>query len=184
MSEAPFATTPAAKRAFAAWQKRLADLGVELGEPDLFLVGLIASREARLEELSADLAECKDEGRRLRIIAAERLAAGDMAKALDQAERVFGARVTEGLPETVKRAAESGGSVVAFPQRPRTVTGQRIVVQLQKGGPMGKDALRKAVPGNQGDFLRGLKEAVKVGAVLMEGTGTKSRPFTYRAASA
>jgi hypothetical protein len=184
VTEAPFATTPAAKRAFAAWTRRLADLGVELGEPDLYLVGLIASREARLTELADDLAACKDEGRRLRIIAAERLAAGDMAKALDQAERVFGARVTEGLPENVKRAAESGGSVVAFPQKPRSVTGQRIVVQLQKAGPMGMTALRKAVRGNEGDFRRGLHEAVKLGSILREGSGTKSRPFTYRAATA
>jgi hypothetical protein len=178
---APFCTTPAAKRAFAAWQKRLEALGVELGEPDTYLVGLIASREARLEELAGELARCKDEGRRLRIVAAERLAAGDMAKALDQAERVFGPRVAEGAPAIRKAAHEGGSSIVPFPTRAGSMAGQRIVVALTKGGPMRKEALRKLVPGNQGDFLRGLKEAMASGAVVREGTGTKTAAFVYRA---
>jgi hypothetical protein len=181
---APFCTTPAARQAFVAWQKRLGALGVELGEPDTFLLGLISSREARLQELAQDLADCKDEGRRLRITAAERLAAGDFAKALDQAERIFGPRVTEGEPQAVKLAAQSGGSVVAFPARPGSVAGQRIVAALTKGGPMKKDDLRLRVAGNQGAFLRGLNEAVKGGAVVREGSGTKSRPYVYRAAGA
>lgn len=176
---APFCTTRAAKAAYAGWWARLEGAGVELGEPDTFLVGLIASREARLQELAHALAKCKDESHRLRIVAAERLAAGDVARVLDQAQRVYGPRAVEGVPSIRKAAA--GSSVVAFPLRPGSVTGQRIVVALTKGGPMRKDALRVAVPGNQGDFLRGLKEAVASGAVTREGTGTKTAPFHYRA---
>ncbi len=175
----PFCTTAAAREAYEGWTTRLVALGVELGEPDLFLVGLLASREARLTELARDLAECKDQGRVLRIIAAERLAAGDMARALDQAERIFGSRVTDAVPETVRKAA--GSSVVAFPGKPTSKTGQRIVTALEKKGPLRRDALRRAVPGNQGDFLRGLKEAVGSGAVVREGVGTKTAPYRYRA---
>jgi hypothetical protein len=176
----PFCTTPIAKRAYAGWTERLEALGVELGEPDTFLVGLLASREARLQELARDLARRKDESRRLKIISAERLAAQDMAKALDQAERIFGSRVTEDVPEAVRKAMGKA-SVVPFPKRPGSVTGQRIVVALTKAGALRKDALRRAVSGSQGDFLRGLKEALQSGAVVREGSGTKIAPYTYRA---
>ena len=184
MNARPFCSTKPAREAFDRWRTRLDSLGVELGEADGYLLGLLATREARLEELAAELVRSKDDMTlRLRLVAAERMAAQDMARALDQAERHFGSRV-EAMPAQAV-ATGTGGRVVSFPTpapgTPASVTGQRIVAVLARSRKaLTKAELRRRVPGNQGDFLRGLREAEQTGAAAKDGAGTRSRPFRYR----
>ena len=56
---------------------------MELGEPDVYVVAIAASREARLQELADELAKAKRPELRARLVAQERAAAGDMTKALE-----------------------------------------------------------------------------------------------------
>jgi hypothetical protein len=185
-SARPFCDGSKALRdAFDRWAGRLSALGVELEEPDRFVVGLLASREVRLEALGAELRRERDSGRRLRIVAAERLAAADMQKALDQAERAFGAAVAEDeVPARAKATGTDGGRVVPFVSASARGLGQhaqRIVAALAKAPrPMTKAQLRRAVPGGQSEFTRGLREAVDVRAVMRCGRGSKGRPYVYQ----
>jgi hypothetical protein len=107
---------------------------VELGEADRFVVGLLASREARLESLIKELGREADVGRRLRLAAAERLAAQDMARALDQAERIFGGAAgrTEAPIEEHSAMGTEGGRVLAFAPAAAGLSpaAQRIVAVL------------------------------------------------------
>ena len=175
----PFCTTPGAVAAFKRWRARLETAGVELGEPDAYVVGLVASREARLEELAGELARCKRPDRRLRLLQQERLAAGDMQKQLDLLERTYGGAVTEAAAP-VGAAGTTSGRVVPFPQRRLGATAQRIVAAAAKGGVLTKTQLRERVRGSQGDFLRGLREALAIGALAREGPGSRARPYLYR----
>lgn len=172
----------AATAAFDLWVGRLETLGVELQDADAYVVGLLASREARLEGLVAELRREKDGGRRLRLLAAERLAAQDMAKALDQAERVFGAVTVEDAVEQARQATGTdGANVIAFAsKRGPSPVAQRIAATVAKASrPLTKDALRRRVSGAEGDFLRGLREAVDAGTVIRTGHGRKGSPYVY-----
>jgi hypothetical protein len=169
--------------AFDRWASRIAAAGVELAEADLYVVGLLASREARLEALGRELRRERDAGRRLRVVAAERLAAGDMQKALDLAERVFGQQVAAGEEQVEVHARATGtDNVLAFESAGRSLgtVAQRIASVVAKAHrPLTRDALRRRVPASEDDFGRALKEAVAAGAVQRGGAGKKGRPFTY-----
>jgi hypothetical protein len=177
----PFCATPAAVAAFKRWRARLEAASVQLGEPDAYVVGLVASREARLEELSGELARCKRPERRLRLLQQERLAAADMQKALDLLDRTYGGAATEAAAPV--RATGTGGRVVAFPQRGLGPMAQRIVAAADKGVALTKAQLRERIRGSQGDFLRGLREALAVGALARGGAGSRTRPYVYRRVS-
>jgi hypothetical protein len=178
--------TPAERAAFSAWRARLEALGLELGEADDYVLGLLACREVRLRDLTRVVARSKGSDK-LRAIAAERMASADFAKALDMAERLFGARAGEQEQEqAVVATGTAGGRVVPFraasPTKAGPVAQQRIVAALAPGMVLTKAELRKRVPGAQGAFLAGLKAAVTAGAIVREGQGTKSRPYRYRRA--
>jgi hypothetical protein len=180
----PFCEDKRSAAAFDRWAARLEAAGVELGEADRFVVGLLASREVRLEGLVAELRREKDAGRRLRLIAAERLAAQDMAKALDQAERTYGSAVEGAAAEVEEQAATGteGGRVLAFaPAGGLSAVAQRIAAAVEKSSrPLTKDALRRRVAGSQDDFLRGVKEAERAGAIVRSGSGRRGSPFTFQ----
>jgi hypothetical protein len=180
----PFCATKAARDAFERWRSRVVDLGALLTEADDYVLGLAASREARLAELARDLARCKDESRRLRLVAAERLAAGDMAKALELLERTYGA-AAPAVEEPLRATGTAGrvGRVVTFPGKTAGlgVGAQRCVAAVRTRGPLTKAQLRAAVKGNQGDFLRAVKEALGARALVRTGRGTKTKPYRYEA---
>jgi hypothetical protein len=184
MKGIPFCRSKAERAAYRRWAGRLEHLGVELGAADVFVVALLATREARLEDLGRRLVQCRDETRRLRLIAAERLAAADMAKALDAAERAFGGLVEDvAVVQGTSVRATGTGQVVTFPtgaeeKRPGPLA-QRIFAVLAGERPLTKAELRRRVAGAQGDFLRGLREALSAGLVKRSGQGTKARPFRY-----
>lgn len=177
----PFCTDKAAASAFDRWVGRLEAMGIELQEADNYVIGLLASREARLEGLVAELRRERDAGRRLKLIAAERLAAADMAKALDQAERVFGASVGEAVVEPRAAATGTDGNVIPFVSKVGlSPTAQRLVGALAKAGaPLTREALRRRVSGSQNAFLAALREAVAAGALVRSGSGRKGAPHVY-----
>lgn len=148
-----------------------------LGEADSYPLALTALAESRLEELGQELATCRDRDRRLRLLAAERLAAQDMAKGLDLLERTFGGAIGEAVP---LKATGTGGRVLDFPRPGLGPLAQRLVAAVADGAPLTKAELRSRVRGNQGDFLRGLREALAAGALQKEGAGSRARPFKYR----
>jgi hypothetical protein len=169
---------------FDRWAKRITAAGVELGEADLYVIGLVASREARLEALGGELWRERDAGRRLRVVAAERLAAADFGKALDMLERVFGASIGEVEEAEQQRVRATGtDNVLAFDAgagRALGIVAQRIAAVVAKAArPLTREALRRRVSGNEGDFNRGLKEAIGAGVVRREGLGKKARPYLY-----
>jgi hypothetical protein len=176
----PFCSTPAAIEAFRRWRGRLEAAGVELGEPDEYVVAIAATREARLQELAEELAKVKRPDRRARIVAQERLAAGDMTKALELLERTFGASVAEAVAPEVK-ATGTDGHVLAFRPPGQSPRVKALVAAVAKRGPMTKAEMRGAVRGGQGEFLRAIREAVAAGVLRREGAGSKSRPYRYRA---
>jgi hypothetical protein len=170
--------------AYGRWKARVVAVGAVLTSADDYVLGLAASREARLEELTLSLARCKDQGQRLRLVAAERLAAVDMGKALEVLERTYGAAAPaqeEQLKATGTTSwSGSGGSVVAFPAPSGLdVCAQRIVAAVRRNGPATKDQLRARVKGSQDDFLRGIKTALAMGALVKSGSGTKTQPYRY-----
>jgi hypothetical protein len=82
----------------------------------------------------------------------------------------------------IQATGTDGGTVLAFPKVALGKTAQRVVAALAKAGaPLTKTELRRRVPGAQGAFLRGLREATAAGAVVREGRGTKGGAFRYRA---
>jgi hypothetical protein len=175
----------AARSAFDLWLTRLHRLGITVDRagPDGDLVALVATRQARLEALASELARERDPDRRLRIGSAERLAAGDYARALDLVERAFGSRVEVAAeePDQLRATGTDDGNVLAF-QAPgvRSKAAQRIVAVVAKAGaPLSLAQLRRRVPGSQGDWRRGLREAVDAGAVARSGRGHKGSPFLY-----
>ena len=178
----PFCESGPAAMAFDSWVKRLEALGVELAETDLFVVGLVASRQTNLEALRARLAEAEAPAA---LLAEERAAAKAFAEALDRAERVLGARageVAEALPVAV-----GGGRVLrlvahedAAPRnRGRVVVAERILVALGAGRALTRDELRAKVRGSKGEFLAQLKVLVRQGRVVAEGAGVKGSPRRY-----
>lgn len=179
----------ASRSAFDLWLTRLHRLGIEVDRagPDGDLVALVASRQARLSALAGELAAERDPDRRLRIGAAERLAAGDYARALDLVERAFGSRVELAAEEPDElRATGTDGNVLPF-QAPgvRSKTAQRIVAVVAKAGaPLTLAQLRRRVPGSENDWRRGLAEVVAAGAVTRSGRGIKGSPFSFTRRSA
>jgi hypothetical protein len=180
----PFCPDKLAAEAFDRWRTRLAALGLELSDGDLYVLGVAASREARLESLAIDLKREKDAGRRLKLVAAERLAAADMTRVLDLLGRTYGTAVADPVPE-VEEATGTEGETRVLPFSSAAThglgpTAARIVAALQRAGrPLTKGALRRRVPGNQGHFLDGLKEAERAGAIVRGGVGRKGKPFTF-----
>jgi hypothetical protein len=174
---------------FDRWKARLEALGIEVQEADGYVLGLLASREARLEELVLDLRRERDPSRRLRVVACERLAAADMGKALEYAEKVFGASLSEPGETQVHGEQEltgtgtDGARVLAFepaPTRALGVVAGRIVAALSKAArPLTRAALRRCVAGSEDDFGRALREVIAAGVVKRQGSGKKARPFTY-----
>lgn len=181
----PFCSDAAAGACFDAWVKRLEGLGIELQESDGYVIGLLASREVRLEQLAHAVAIERDGSVQLRLVSAERLAAQDMARALDQAERVFGASVAEGAAVEQREAVSATGTdgrVLPFASKGSGLSpvSQRIAAVVAKASrPLTKDALRRRVSGSEDDFLRGLREAVAAGAVVRSGLGRKGAPYLY-----
>lgn len=181
MSESypPFCRTKGARAAFERWRSRVVAAGAAVTDADTYVLGLAANRESRLEELVDALAKCKDDGRRLRLISAERLAAGDMAKALELLERTYGAAVPA-VQELRATGTGGGPRLVSFP--PPTglgVLGQRIVQALRAHGGQTKAELRQRVTGSEDAFLRGLKAALALHMVKRTGKGTKVVPYRY-----
>jgi hypothetical protein len=176
----PFCSSRAAAAAFDAWVTRLEALGLTLADADRYVVGLLASREALLEGLGAELRRERDSGRRLRLVSAERLAALDMAKALDLAERTFGGAVAEEEPA---RATGTDGRVLAFAAptlRGLGAHAQRIASVVGKSPrPLTHAQLRQAIAGSEGDFREGLRSAVKAKAIARRGRGKKGSPYVY-----
>ena len=176
---------PAAVVCFDRWVKRLEALGVELGEADRYVVGVVASREARLEQLAAAVSSASDGALQLQLVQAERLAAQDVGRGLDLLERTFGASVGEVAVEEREAVSVSAtgtdGRVLAFAARGGlSPVAQRIAATCARSSrPLTKDALRRRVSGSQDDFLRGLKEAVGAGGVVRTGVGKKGRPYLY-----
>jgi hypothetical protein len=168
------------RETFDRWVARLAEAEVELTDADRVLIGVVASREVRLEALGRELRREKDSGRRLRVIAAERLAAQDMSKALDQLVRTFGAAAAEEETVAARGTGTDGGRVLSFEARPQGLgrLAQRIVAALGKR-PLTKAQIRRLVSGSRSDFARGLQEAVDSGSVVRSGSGRKGRPFVY-----
>ena len=164
-------------------------LGYEMGEADAYVVGLCASREVRLTQLAAAVAGELDGGTQLRLIQAERLAAADVASSLDHLERVFAVAGEVPKPAALRATGTSGpapsGKVISFAgvseSKPKTAIGQRLAaVVARSSAPLTMPALRRTVQGSEGDFRRGLRDALACGAVRREGSGTKGKPFVYR----
>jgi len=180
----PFCSTPAAIAAFERWRSRLELAGVILAEPDLYVLGLASRAETRLEELGAELAQCKDAGQRLRLLEAERKAAIDVARSLDHLERVFGAAAVQEKARPVRAQATGteGARVIAFQrQRGLSMTAQRIVAVARKAGvALTRTQLRQRTVGSEPDFLAGLRQALDSGALRREGSGTRGKPYMYR----
>ena len=175
---------PAAVQCFDAWVRRLEGRGVELGEADRYVVGIIASREARLEQLAAAVSSAVDGALQLQLVAAERLAAQDVARGLDLLERTFGGSVGEVAVEERQAVGATGtdGRVLPFASKGAGLSpvAQRIAAVVSKtSSRLTKDALRRRVPGSEDDFLRGLREAVAAGTVVRSGLGRKRHPYLY-----
>jgi len=179
----------ASRAAFDAWVRRLQALGLEVGEADAYVVGLCASREVRLTQLAAAVAGELDGGTQLRLIQAERLAAADVASSLDHLERVFGV-AAEAVPKPAQlRATGTGGpapsgKVISFAgaseSKPKTAIGQRLAAAVARSSaPLTMPALRRTVQGSEGDFRRGLRDALACGAIRRDGSGTRGKPFVY-----
>lgn len=181
----PFCSDPDAARCFDAWVKRLEDLGLELNPADLYAIGLLASREANLEALRADLATAAPK-LRVKLEQAEARAARAFGAALDRGERIFGPRVVETEERHLAAAVGGEGRVLRLvhDHEPRpAMRGQdalaaRILAALA-GERLTKVELRKRVHGGQSEFLRALKELIEAGSVLREGRGRRGYPATY-----
>ena len=180
---------PAAVACFDGWRGRLEGLGVVLDEADLRVVGLVASRETRLEQLAAAVAGELDGGAQLRLVEAERKAWADVVAAFDLVERTFGGVVAEAVarPAALRATGTSGPAprVLAFAgasdTKPRTTTGQRIAAAVcSSSAPLTFAGLRRAVKGSQNDLRAGLRDALACGAIRREGRGSKGRPYLYR----
>ncbi len=174
----PFCGDERTRRAFDAWCKRIerASVALDLETAGAHLVVLLASREVRLEALQERLRRSK--GTDLELVRAERLAAGDMVRTLDLVERVLGPRVA--AREPALEATGTTGTVVSFPVKLKSATGQRIAAALAVSPrALLKAELRAVVPGRQDQFLVGLAEAVRSGAVRRSGSGRKKDPYRY-----
>jgi hypothetical protein len=91
----------------------------------------------------------------------------------------------EAAAQGVRRATGTAGRVVAFPvvggaEKSPGPVAQRIVAALSGGESLRKPELRRRVAGNQGDFLRGLREALAAGLVKRSGSGSKASPYRYQ----
>lgn len=160
----------AASAARARWASRIEAARVELTEADLYVVDLLASREARLEDLRRELRRERDADRWLRVVQAERLAAADMAKALDQADRVLGIVIGQEDEEPARRDND----------RQRGIVAQRIASAVaRESQPLTRAELRRRVAGSENDFGEGLREALLSAAVVRNGAGKRGRPYTY-----
>jgi hypothetical protein len=166
-----------AELAFSAWLKRVEALGIEVGDADLYVIGVLASREAALERLRRAVVKKK---LNVGLVAAERLAASAFTRALEQAERVFGSRVV-----ATPAAGGGAGKVVAM-ELPRGVKGPVAVAQRIKfalvTGALTKAELGARVQGDTTTFFAQLRALVKSGEIVRDGQGTKGSPFRYRRA--
>ncbi len=184
-----------AEAAFDRWRARLDAAGVEFDNAGaaLHVVGLLASREVALERLRRAVRAERTVNKRLRLIAAERRAAGDFRLALEHADRVFGALAVPEAEEVAAAGAVAvnGARVIPMPLRevpaivarrgkaPQAIA-QRILAALNASGrALTKVELRKRVPGDAGTFLRELKAMEKSGSIKRSGRGTKGDPFRY-----
>lgn len=183
----PFcASDPAAREAFDGWVERLRAVGVEVGEADAFIVGLLAVRTARLEQLSRAIAAEADGATQLKLVEAERRAAAAVQASLDHLERALGVAAAAEAPAQLRATGTSGpapGRVISFAvssAKPKSALGQRLAAAVARSAaPLTMAALRRSVAGSEGDFRRALRDALACGAVRREGSGTKGRPFVY-----
>ncbi len=189
---APFCPSAQARRAAAAWAARLEALGVQLAEADRYVVAIVASREAALEDLQLQLKRTREVGLRLRIHEATRRASLAFAAGLELLERTFGARVGGvALPVAV-----GGGTAKVLPLVPLRIAGRatprnkgaaaveaRLLAAIGRaeraGRPPSKGALCAAVRGDSGTVLRVLNQLVSSGQVRKIGRGSKGNPFRY-----
>lgn len=185
---------PASEAAFDRWRGRFEAAGVDLPDEgaDAYVLGLLASREAALERLRADVDAETDMELRLKIVQAERRAAADFRAGLELAERVFGARAGEiSVPVPIAVGGGGGGGrVVQMPRRvPDTIAGRgkgpdavhaRILgVLADASQALTKDELQKRTPGDPSTFLRELKTLIASGAVKRSGAGRRGDPYRY-----
>ena len=174
------------EKAYEGWMARLERAGFEATEADAFVIGLVASREVKLERLRKLLQKAKQPVDVLRIGEAERRAAGDLRATLEFLERAVGERLDEGAVEAgeEKLAVVGGGrKVLAMPARKHTASmaaGDRIKAALARAKrPLTKPEIRKRVPGDAQAFLGALKKLHATGEITRKGRGVNRSPFRY-----
>lgn len=195
----PFCSSPAARAAFDAWRTRVEALGIVLSSGDTYLVGQLAARQLRYEDLQQRVELEQDAGMRLRLVESERRASVAFQAALEVLDRALHGRVAEAEEQPVVPAAVAGGArVLRMPARPKAGSGLakrlkgpeavqgRILLALSRAdGPLTRVQLRKRVPGDETTFLRTLAALVESGEIARSGAGVRGRPHVYasRAAS-
>jgi hypothetical protein len=192
---APFCEARPARRAFDAWCARLEDLGVVLGAADLFVIGLVASREVRLADLQLAVKRERFMDTKLKLIEAERKASALFQSGLDLLERTFGARAAAAaaapralalavgagrvLPMRPKLASLAGVRKAAPNKGAEAVKARILAAVARARAPLTKQELRLQVQADDGTFLRVLGELVKAGQVARSGRGVRSQPHRY-----
>ncbi len=189
----PFCPSAKAAKALAAWTSRLEGLGIELAEADRYVIAVVASREAALEDLQVELKLTRDLGLRLKIHEAARRASLAFAAGLELLERTFGARVGS---VGVQPIAVGGGSARVIPMplhlagkpvSPKNKGAAAVEARLltaisraeQAGRPTTREALIGSVRGDKNTVLRMLRELVASGRVRKIGRGSKGNPYRY-----
>lgn len=177
----PFCTSTDAAARFDNWRARLEGQGVELNEADLFVVGLLASRESNLEALRQAIASA-DPVTLVKLELAEDRAARAFGLAMDRAERVFAPRIIEAVEPEAPRAQAPGRVLVMQPRSGDTALDAivaRLLKALDGGVRLTKAELRARVRGSQPEFLRAMNLLVEQGRLVRDGHGRRGRPHTY-----
>jgi hypothetical protein len=177
MSE-PFCPDPRSRQEFDRIARLVREAGYDVDESDGYLLGAFANAAARLQHLAEQVSEEKDADRRLRLMSAERLARGDMARLIDQLERHYaGVEVEASAPEL--RRTGTGGNVVEF-SPVRSKVEQRVLSVLSRSPEaLTRDELAAKVSGSKGALLDALRELVRSGAVKKTGAGRRGSPHRY-----
>jgi len=175
---APFCDAPAARAAFDRWIQRLSALGLELSDADRYLVGVLASREATLQALRAEVAVATGDAL-IRLAAAEDRASRGFVLALNRCQQEFEPRVSAelDLPVAVGEGRATPARVIQFGTADDRVKAR--IIEALGGGRLGKETLRERVPGAQQVFLRALKTLIASGQVAAAGRGTRGAARRY-----
>lgn len=179
MPDRPFCADDPAAITFDRWLARFKALGLELGDADRLLVGLLASREANLADLRRRLAGEGHPEMRLKVGQHERAAAADFARTLELCERLLGARIGDEAPSAVSLPP----NVVRFRSGSADARARQRILAALAAGPLTRLELRRRAPGDASAFLRGLKALVGEGAVVVRGVGRRGDPKRYQRAA-